>query len=84
MISCDIVNFYPSISQELFEKTIIFAEQYVMITETEKNKLMNARKSVLHSDNAVWTKKSGLFEVTMGLFDGAQILDLVGYTYYIR
>ena len=78
MISCDIVDFYPSISQELFEKTIVFAEKYVVITETEKNILMNARKSVLHSDDAVWTKKSGLFDVTMGSFDGAQISDLVG------
>ena len=78
MISCDIVDFYPSISQELFEKTIVFAEKYVVITETEKNILMNARKSVLHSDDAVWAKKSGLFDVTMGSWDGAEACEVVG------
>ena len=38
---------------------------------------LNARKSVLYHKNDVWEKQTGLFDITMGAFDGAQITDLV-------
>ena len=75
---CDIVDFYPSITIELFEKTLAFAKQFVNITNLEERVLRNARKSVLYYNDDVWIKKTGLFDVTMGAFDGAQISDLVG------
>ena len=74
----DIVDFYPSISEKLFNETIEFAQQHTFISDLDKTILMHARKSLLHHQNNVWTKKSGLFDITMGSYDGAQITDLVG------
>ena len=39
---------------------------------------MNASKSILFSNNEMWVKKSGLFDVTMGSYHGAEICELVG------
>ena len=78
MILIDLVDYYPSITEDLFNKAITFAENISSISTLEKNLLLNARKSVLYHDDAVWTKTSGLFDVTMGSYDGAQITDLVG------
>ena len=78
LMICDIIDFYPSITEKLFKKTIEFAEQHTVITELQKNILLNARSSILHFDNCTWTKNTGLFDVTMGAYDGAQISDLVG------
>ena len=78
LLICDIVDFYPSINEDLFLKTIQFAEKHTTITELQKSILINARQSLLHFDDAIWTKHSGAFDVTMGAFDGAQVSDLVG------
>ena len=74
----DIVDFYPSISEALFLETIAFAEQHTHISDLDKQILLHARKSLLYHNGQAWTKKTGLFDVTMGAFDGAQITDLVG------
>ena len=78
LILIDLVDYYPSITEDLFNKAITFAENITSISTLEKDLLLNARKSVLYHDDAVWTKTSGLFDVTMGSYDGAQITDLVG------
>ena len=78
LIQIDIVDYYPSVNEKLFKTTIEFAEKITPISNLEKELLYNARQSVLYHDNAVWTKTTGLFDVTMGSFDGAQITDLVG------
>ena len=45
---------------------------------------MQARKSLLFNQNHVWIKKKGgLFDVTMGAFDGAEVCELVG-TYLLN
>ena len=78
LIQIDLVDYYPSVTETLFKTTIDFAEKITPISDLEKQLLFNARQSVLYHDNAVWTKNSGPFDVTMGSFDGAQITDLVG------
>ena len=78
LLMCDIVDFYPSINENLFTKTIQFAEKHTTINETQKRILLNARQSLLHFDNSTWVKQNGIFDVTMGAYDGAQISDLVG------
>ena len=78
LIQLDIVNYYPSINKTLFEKAIKFAEETVPLTKIEKDLLYNARESLLYHDGQAWEKTTGLFDVTMGSFDGAQITDLVG------
>ena len=78
LLICDIVDFYPSISKNLVNEAIAFAETHTEITDIEKSVLLNARESLLHHDGEIWTKKNGTFDVTMGAYDGAQISDLVG------
>ena len=39
---------------------------------------MTARKTLLYNDGVPWVKQTGLFDVTQGAFDGADISDLVG------
>ena len=40
--------------------------------------LKNSRKSILFHDQRNWQKKSGLFDVTMGSYDGCELCELVG------
>ena len=78
LLICDIVDFYPSISEDLFNKTIKFAEKHAKISELDKSILLNARQSLLHFEDEIWIKHTGTFDVTMGSYDGAQVSDLVG------
>ena len=68
MIICDISEFYPSITEELFNTAIEFAQEHTKITSLDKQILLNARQSVLHFDGETWTKASGTFDVTNGSF----------------
>ena len=79
-ICFDIAEFYPSISEELLKKALEWAKTHTAITAQEEKVISNARKSLLFSGGKVWKKKdgSGLFDVTMGSFDGAEVCELVG------
>ena len=79
-ICFDVVNFYPSITENLLKEALAFAQQFTTIYEKEFNIIMNARKSLLFSDGAAWMKKdsNSTFDVTMGSYDGAEICELVG------
>ncbi|MCP3850980.1 MAG: hypothetical protein GY694_12190, partial [Gammaproteobacteria bacterium] len=77
-INLDIVEFYPSITEELFNNALNFAAKYVPIPESDKQIFHNARKSLLFSDGSMWIKKTGLFDTTMGAYDGAECCELVG------
>jgi hypothetical protein len=76
----DVVSFYPSISQELFDETITWAKQFYDFSDQELDILNNARKSFLFLNGEPWTKKKNKanFDVTMGSFDGAELCELVG------
>lgn len=77
----DIINFYPSISKELLEKSLIWAKRFVHISDLDLRTIMHCRKSLLFDpENKAWAKKdaeSGS-DVTMGSYDGAEICELVG------
>ena len=79
-VNFDIVEFYPSISPTLLDKSLTWARQLVTITNDEMDIISNARKSLLFSNGESWKKKNGqgLFDVTMGSFDGTEICELVG------
>ena len=77
-IQIDLVDYYPSVNEKLFQTTLNFAETITPITDLEKELLRNARQSLLYHDGDTWAKVSGLFDVTMGSYDGAQFTDLVG------
>ncbi len=75
-----IVDFYPSISEELLNEARIFASQYDEITENEKAIIMKAKQSLLFNKSTTWRKRTSdsLFDVTKGSFDGAETCELVG------
>ena len=74
----DICEFYPSISENLLCKALAFASKITSISAEEKEIILHARKSLLFDSNNDWVKKTGLFDVTMGCLDGAEICELVG------
>ena len=47
----DIESFYPSITKELVNQAINFAQQFTQITENDINIIMHARKTFLFSSN---------------------------------
>ena len=80
-IKFDIVEFYPSISEDLLSKAINFAKSHSCdIDSNTVNIIMHARKCFLFERNGdIWVKKENEdFDVTMGSYDGAEICELVG------
>ena len=76
----DIVEFYPSISEQLLKKALDFAKEYIDIPEQDMEIIFHSRKSLLFNGDKTWKKKSGsgMFDVAMGSFDGAEVCELVG------
>ena len=75
----DIIDFPLSITKELLLLSINVARNYTDITKEELNIILACRKSELVYNNTTWQKKTtDNFDVTMGLFDSAQIANLVG------
>ena len=83
-LQLDIVEFYPSISSNLLEDAIRFAEETLgkSIDKKTKDIVFNARQAFLFKEGGEetepWVKQSGSFDVTMGAPDGAEICELVG------
>ena len=79
-ISFDIIDFYPSISENLLDQALSWASNLASISNEDISIIKHARKSLLFSNGKPWTKNnsSNLFDVTMGSYDGAEICELVG------
>ena len=78
-ICFDIVEFYPSISQDLLNRALDFASAYDNITSDERNIIIHAKNSILIHKQQSWQKKGDTtFDVTMGSYDGAETCELVG------
>ena len=74
----DVKDFYPSIKQTLLTKALEFAKLHVNIKSIDYDIIIHARKSLLYCNGDPWLKKeSGLFGVTMGAYDGAEVCELV-------
>ena len=75
----DIKDFYPSIKESLLDEALQFASQHIRIPNKDMDIVRFARKSLLFDDSHTWIKRDGgLFDVTMGAFDGAEVCELVG------
>jgi len=75
----DIKDFYPSIKETLLLEALAFAGTHVKILARDIDAVRHARKSLLFDSSSTWTKRdAGLFDVTMGAFDGAEVCELVG------
>ena len=79
-ISFDIVDFYPSISEQLLDRSIAWAKQFTKITENDITVIKHTRKSLLFHQHRIWSKRNteNTFDVTMGSHDGAEVCELVG------
>ena len=77
-IYLDIKDFYPSIQEELQNKGLRFAQEYIDITSKDMEIIYHARKSLLFDEkNTLIKKQSGLFDVTMGAYGGAEVCELI-------
>ena len=79
LVMFDIKDFYPSITQDLLNKALNFSREYIYISKCDINVINHARKSLLFDGSNTWIKKQGgLFDVSMGAYDGAKECELVG------
>lgn len=74
----DIVEFYPSITPELLDKALNYASQLTTVTQDDRRIIHHSKKSILIAEGQTWVKKTGLFDVAMGSYDGAECCELVG------
>ena len=63
----DIVEFFPSISEELQRSTLEYAKQHTTVSEQEVEVIMHLRKTLLFDKNEPWVKRRGslMFDVAM-------------------
>ena len=84
LVMCDIKDFYVSIMQDLLNKALNFASEYIYISKYNINVINHGRKSLLFDGSNTWIKKQGgLFDVLIGAYDGAEVCELVG-TYMLN
>ena len=69
-IMLDIQDFYPAITKDLLNKDVNFAKEYINTLKCDTDVIYHARKSLLFNKSHTWIKKEGLFDVTMGAYDG--------------
>ena len=73
------MEFYPSITKDLLDKALDFASGFTPISQKDKEIIFNSRKSMLFGQGREWIKKStGLFDITMGCYNGTEVCELVG------
>ena len=78
-IKFDIVDFYPSITEQLLTKALVYARSIDAIDANIVNIIMHSRKSLLFDKDIVWVKKENSdFDVTIGSYDGAELCELTG------
>ena len=79
-IKSDIVDFYPSISEQLLENALTFAKLHTTISDQKIRILKHSRKALLFDSKDIWIKNSEnpMFDVTMGSLDGAKVCEIVG------
>ena len=67
------------ITGNLLKKALTFAEAHTLLLDEDKAITKHARKSLLFNDQQTWIKRdSGLFDVTMIAYDGAEVCELIG------
>lgn len=78
-ICFDIIEFYPSITEQLLKRALDFAKQYDNISDEEINIIISAKSSIIFNGTEPWRKRDSddPFDVTMGSYDGAESCELV-------
>ena len=79
IIKFDIVDFYPSISNDHLLKAINFAKSVTHIQDKFIETILHSRKALLFNKNDMWVKKDNPdFDVTIDSYDRAEACELVG------
>ena len=74
----DIKDFNPSIKKGLLIEALEFVKQHVTIKSKDRETIFHARKSLLYNEGERRIKKqSNNFNVTMGSYDGAEVIELI-------
>ena len=75
-----IIEFYPSISEDLLKAALNFAKLHTTISQQDTDIIFHSRKSLLFDKGKPWIKREGnsLFHVMMGSHDAAEVRELVG------
>lgn len=84
-ICFDVVEFYPSITEELLHQALNFAKQHY-ITSNEHQIMVHARQPLLYYKQTPWCKKrhDNFFDVTTGSYDGAEVCELLVGSYLLH
>ena len=78
-IKFDIVDFYPSITEELLMKSLNYAKWIEAINQNVVKVITHSHKSLLFDRDNIWVKKENPnFNVTMGSYNGAELCELTG------
>ena len=74
----DIVDFYPSISEDLLRLSLEYAKEHTTVSEQEVEIILHSRKTLLFEKSEPWVKRgdSPMFDVAMGCYDGAEVCEL--------
>ena len=73
----DIKDFYTSFTQGLLNKGLNFASECICISRCDIDVINHARKLLLFDGFHTWIRKQGLFDVSMGAYDGAEVCEIV-------
>ena len=67
-IQLDIMEYYPSISENILDMAIGFAQEHNIFTEMDLRKIKHCSKSLLYVNNEPWKKKNSesYFDMTLG------------------
>ena len=79
LVTFDIKDLYLFLTQDLLNKALNFASEYIYISKYDIDVIHHTRKSLLFDRSHTWMKKQGgLFDVLMGAYDGVEVCELVG------
>ena len=76
----DIIEFYPSISENILDTAINFAKQHTDIFDENLRIIKHCRQFSLYKNHKPWKKKGtdSCFDVTVRSYNGVEICELVG------
>ena len=74
----DIVDYYPSVTEDLLNHALDWASQYVEISRKDRNAILKSKDTFLYYENRNWVKRSGTFNIGIGTYDGGETTDIVG------
>ncbi len=75
-----IYNFRRRRLLPIYHRENDFACQFDTITPDERDIIIHAKRSLMHTHESTWgkTRKKDLFDATMGSWNGAETCELVG------